>query len=217
MGNLKILIADDHEIIRKGIRSILSERPSWEIVGEAETGTQALEKIKSLKPDIAILDFNMPVLNGLDVTREISKQEHPCKVLVLTMHESEQMIREVIASGARGFVLKSDSARELVKAIEAIVNKRSYFTSNVNQMILGGGFPDDRKNDIQVRRLKLTARQIEITRLLAEGKSTKDAAKALGISVKTVETHRANIMRRLELHGTTALVRYAVRNGIVQA
>lgn len=212
----RIFIADDHEVVRKGLISLLEAQTDWEVCGEAADGREAVEKAQELKPDIIILDIGMPSLNGLEATRQILKLNPDAKILVLTLHDSDSVVREVLNAGARGFLLKSDAARDLVAAAEALRRDKTYFTSKVAAMVLegylkGGVAP----SAAQVGRNRLTPREREIVQLLAEGKSTKEVAVALGLSVKTAETHRSNIMRKLQIHSVSDLVLYAVRNNIV--
>jgi DNA-binding NarL/FixJ family response regulator len=214
----RIMVADDHEVVRRGLCALLQAQPDWEICGEAGDGREALEKAQKLKPDVVILDIGMPSLNGLEATRQILKVMPQTKVLILTLHDSDQVVREVLNAGARGFLLKSDAARDLVAAVEALRRDKTYFTSKVAAMVLEGylknGTPGAQAAAPQTRN-RLTPREREIVQLLAEGKSTKEVAVALGLSVKTAETHRSNIMRKLELHSVSDLVLYAVRNNIV--
>jgi DNA-binding NarL/FixJ family response regulator len=219
MGTLRVLVADDHEIVRKGLRSILEEQPGWEVAGEACDGREAVDKARTLKPDVTVVDVSMPGLNGLEATRQMLRQNAETKVLILTMHESDPLIREVLDAGARGYLLKSDATKDLVNAIEAIRRNKTYFTSRVAQMVLDG-YLDKKPRasaETDVPATRLTPRQREIVQLLAEGKSSKEVAVALSLSVKTAETHRANIMRRLDCHSVSELVRYAIRNNIIQA
>ncbi|MBS1875492.1 MAG: response regulator transcription factor [Acidobacteria bacterium] len=214
----RILIADDHEIVRRGLKAILSAQGDWEVVGEALTGREAVEQTRERKPDIVIMDIGMPDLNGLEATRQILKEFPGIEVLILTMHESEQLIREVLDTGARGYVLKSDAGRDLVAAVDALRRHKPYFTTKVSEMVLTGylrGVPS-REEPEDAPRLRLTGREREIVQLLAEGKSNKEVASSLNISVKTAETHRARIMAKLGLRSIGELVRYAVRNGMVE-
>lgn len=213
----RILVADDHEVVRRGLCALLQSQPDWELCGEAADGREAVEKANKLRPDAVILDIGMPTLNGLEATRQILKVNPQVRVLILTLHDSDQVVREVLNAGARGFLLKSDAARDLVSAVEALRRDKTYFTSKVAAMVLEGylkaGTPD--AVPTPPTRSRLTPREREIVQLLAEGKSTKEVAVALGLSVKTAETHRSNIMRKLELHSVSDLVLYAVRNNIV--
>lgn len=215
---LRILIADDHEIVRKGLRSLLAEQPGWQVVAEASDGRDAVDKVAKLKPDVIVLDIAMPLLNGLEATRQVLKKMPQARILILTMHETDPLIREVLDAGARGYVLKSDAVRDLVSAVEALRRNKTFFTSKVAQMVLDGYLkksPQAREKETPKDRL--TPRQREIIQLLAEGKSSKEVAVALNLSVKTAETHRANIMMRLSCHSVSELVRYAIRNNIIDA
>jgi DNA-binding NarL/FixJ family response regulator len=219
MGTLRVLVADDHEVVRKGLRSIVEEQPGWELAGEASDGREAVDKARALRPDVAVVDVSMPGLNGLEATRQMLRHDAETKVLILTMHESDPLIREVLDAGARGYLLKSDASRDLVTAVEAIRRNKTYFTARVAQIVLDG-YLDKKQRSTPATdspASRLTPRQREIVQLLAEGKSSKEVAVALGLSVKTAETHRANIMRRLECHSVSELVRYAIRNNIIEA
>lgn len=215
--SFRILVADDHEVVRRGLCALLQAQLDWEICGEAADGREALEKTQKLKPDVVILDIGMPSLNGLEATRQILKLNPQTKILILTLHDSDQVVREVLNAGARGFLLKSDAARDLVAAVEALRRDKTYFTSKVAAMVLEGFLKNGTPSAVPAppTRGRLTPREREIVQLLAEGKSTKEVAVALGLSVKTAETHRSNIMRKLELHSVSDLVLYAVRNNIV--
>jgi DNA-binding NarL/FixJ family response regulator len=214
----RILIADDHEIVRRGLRSIIASQPEWEVIGEAPTGREAVELSRRLKPDLVIMDIGMPELNGLEASRLVAKEFPGIEILVLTMHESEQVIREVLDTGARGYMLKSDAGRDLVAAVDSLRRRRPYFTSKVSEMVLTGylrGVPKLEESD-DAPRLRLTSREREIVQLLAEGRSNKEVAGTLKISVKTAETHRARIMAKLGMRSLGELVRYAVRNRIIE-
>ncbi len=194
---LRILVADDHELVRRGIRGLLRARRGWTVVGEAMNGREAVEKANKLKPDVAILDISMPDLDGLQATRRIREAVPTTEVVVLTMHESDQMVRRVLDAGARGYVLKSDLATHLVKAV-----KRGF---------LATGEESDPTEHSEARP---TPREVEIIRLLAEGKANKEIAAKLGITIRTVETHRAKIMLKLGLHSLAELIHYAIRHKI---
>jgi len=216
--SFRILVADDHEVVRKGLCALLRGQGDWEVCGEAANGREAVDKAINLKPEVVILDIGMPSLNGLEATRQILKAVPQVKVLILTLHDSDQVVQEVLNAGARGFLLKSDAARDLVAAVEALRRDKIYFTPRVASMVLDGYL---RRNKPGAEpplpgRSRLTPREREIVQLLAEGKSSKEVAVVLGLSVKTAETHRSNIMRKLELHSVSDLVMYAVRNNIVQ-
>jgi DNA-binding NarL/FixJ family response regulator len=218
MEPLRLLVADDHEIVRIGLRALLEKQPGWEIAGEAGDGREAVAKAKELKPDVAVLDINMPSLNGLEATRQMLKQNSKAKVLILSTRDSDPLIHEVLDAGARGYVLKSDASQDLVSAVRAVRYNKTFFTAEVAQMVLDGYLDKKpRPANSEWQKSRLTPRQREIVQLLAEGKSSKEVAVALNLSVKTVETHRANIMRRLECHSVSEIVRYAIRNGIIEA
>jgi DNA-binding NarL/FixJ family response regulator len=208
---LRILVADDHPIVRQGICSLLKSHPGWEICGEALDGRQAVQMTKDLQPEIVILDLAMPTLNGLDATRQILSNNEDQKVLILTMSDSEQLIREVLGAGARGFVLKSDAATDLIAAVQALERHRTFFTPRV-QNILDSYFSSSQTSKLPT----LTNREREVLQLIAEGKTTKEVATTLGCSVKTAETHRSNLMRKLHLHSVTEVVLYAIRNFIIR-
>src|ERR1700724_2769074 len=220
MDPVRLLVADDHEIVRKGLRSLLEAQPGWQVTAEACDGREAVAKAKELKPDVTVLDISMPSLNGLEAARQILKNDSRSKILILTMHESDPLIREVLDVGARGYVLKTDASRDLVTAVTAVRSNKTFFTAKVAQMVLEGYLdkkPGKDKPPTESPKTRLTPRQREIVQLLAEGKSSKEVAVQLGLSVKTAETHRANIMRRLDCHSVSELVRYAVRNNIIEA
>jgi DNA-binding NarL/FixJ family response regulator len=220
MPPVSILIADDHELVRKGIRSVLEARTGWQVVAEAGDGREAVKKVQELKPQVAVLDISMPLLNGLEATRQIAKIAPQTKVLILTMHDADPMIQQILEAGAKGYLLKSDASLDLVSAVEALLRNKTFFTPKVGQIVLDGYLnknPKGADEDAGNNALRLTARQRQIVQLLAEGKSSKEVAVVLDISVKTAETHRANIMRRLDCHSVTDLVHYAIRNGITQA
>lgn len=212
---LRILVADDHEVARKGIRSILESHPGWEVCCEARDGREAVELAGQMKPDVLLLDIGMPNLNGLDAARQILTILPGASILILTIHDSEQVVREVLAAGARGFLLKSDAGRDMVAAVEALQHRRTFFTSRVAQMMLDG-YLHPQQEPVSSAQHVLTPREREVIQLVAEGKTTKEIASALSLSVKTAETHRTNLMRKLDLHSIADLTLYAVRNGIVQ-
>lgn len=215
MTPLRILIVDDHAVVRRGVRSLLESEPGWEISAEATTGREAVEIARRLQPDVVVLDLSLPELNGLDATRQILKDSPRTEILVLTMHHSEELTRDALQAGARGFVLKSDADQSLIAAVKSLREHKPFLSSRVTEFVL-----DDylrRTGALEnVAREGVTAREREIIQLLAEGKSNKEAASTLGISVKTIEAHRANIMRKLRFRSLSELVRYAIRNRIVQ-
>jgi DNA-binding NarL/FixJ family response regulator len=213
---LRILIADDHDVARRGIRALLESHSGWQVCGEAKDGREAVELAATQKPDLILLDIGMPNLNGLEAARQILAISPHAAILILTMHDTDQIVREVLRAGARGFLLKSDAGRDLIAAVDALQQRRTFFTTKVSQMVLSGFLnresrvePADENENI------LTAREREVIQLLAEGKTSKEVAVTLNLSVKTAETHRTNLMRKLDLHSVADLTRYAVRNGIV--
>ena len=211
MKSLRILLADDHELLRQGLRTLIEHQSGWQVCGEATTGREAVAKARELEPDIVVMDFTMPELNGMEATRQIRAALPRTQVLILTMHESEELVREVLAAGARGYVLKSDAGRVLVDALKALADQKPYFTSKVSALVLDGYLnPLTRENPA------LTPREREIVQLVAEGRSTKELADRLGITPKTAETHRTNIMRKLNMHSVSEVVRYAIRNKLVE-
>jgi DNA-binding NarL/FixJ family response regulator len=216
MSKVRILIADDHELIRRGLVAALADRPEWSVVAEASNGRQACELAARLTPEIAVLDLTMPELNGLDATRVIRASTPKTRILMVTAHESEQLIREVLDVGAMGYVLKSDAGGMLVQAIDALLDERPFFTSKVARFVLEGYLRSGEDSAAQSASV-LSPRERHILQLLAEGNNNKEVARALQLSVKTVETHRSNIMRKMEFNSLPDLVRYAIRNKIVDA
>ena len=212
--SLRILVVDDHAVVRRGVRSLLESHEGWEVCGEATTGRDAVEQSRRLRPDVVVMDLSLPELNGLDATRQILKDAPDSEVLVLTMHHSEELARDVLRAGARGYVLKSDADENLIAAVDSLRQHKPFLTSTVTDFVLGDYVRRDAAQENVA--VALTAREREIIQLVAEGQSNKEAASTLGIRVKTIETHRANIMRKLRLHSVSDLVRYAIRNKIVQ-
>jgi DNA-binding NarL/FixJ family response regulator len=209
MLKYRILIADDHEIVRHGLRAILEARQGWEVCGEATDGWQAVKLTAELKPDVVAMDIGMPNLNGLDAARQILRDNPRQKILFLTMYQSEQLARTIQQAGARGLLLKSEAGSELVNAIETVQRSGNFFSTRLSTELRG-----EQRNK---SRETLTPRERQVVQLLAEGKTTKEVACLLNLSVKTAETHRSNIMAKLGLHSISEVVLYAVRNNIVQA
>jgi DNA-binding NarL/FixJ family response regulator len=214
---IRILLADDHDVLRRGLRDLVNEQPGWEVCAEALDGRQAVAMAKEQKPDIAILDISMPELNGLDATRQIKKAVPKTEILIFTMHEDEQLVREVLAAGARGYLLKTDASRYIVAAVDALAHHKPFFTSNVSETMLDSFLKQTKSPDETLLSGPITPREREIIQLLAEGNSNKKISAMLGISVKTVETHRATIMRKIGASSVVDIVRFAVRNKIAQA
>jgi DNA-binding NarL/FixJ family response regulator len=216
MRTLSILVADDHVVVRKGLRALLESQPKWKVTAEASNGNDAVEKAIRLRPDLVIMDLSMPELNGLDATALLLKANPNARVLILSMHNSEDLIRKTLNSGARGYVLKSDAERDLVTAVEAVLENRTFFTTAVSNIVLDFLRQREQSGTTTVSE-SLTTRERQILQLLAEGKSNKEVAGRLGISVRTAENHRAKIMRKLHLRTLSDLVRHAIRNKIVEA
>jgi DNA-binding NarL/FixJ family response regulator len=214
----RILVADDHEVVRRGVRALLESQPGWNVCGEAATGHEAVDQARLLRPDLLIVDISMPEMNGLETIRQIHKTMPQMEILVLTMHESEQMMREALAAGARGYLSKSEAARDLLAAVESLRAHKPFFDSKVTEMMLEGYRKDLRKTrpTDSLSAAELTPRERQIVQLLAEGRSSKEVAAALSISLKTAVTHRTNLMRKLGIHSIGELVRYALRNNIIQ-
>jgi DNA-binding NarL/FixJ family response regulator len=211
---LRILVVDDYEVVRRGIRTLLECEPGWEVCGEAGTGPAAVEAAARFKPDLVILDLSLPELHGLEVTRRILQRRPDTEILVLTMHASEELIRQVLRAGAHGYVLKSDAGEQLVAAVRSLQRHKPFLTTRVTEVVLDGflkGVADDAVGEA------LTPREREVLQLVAEGRSSKSIAAGLGVTVKTIESHRASLMRKLHLRTVADLVRYAVRNGLVGA
>jgi len=215
MTKFRILLADDHPVFRMGMCSLIQSHKEWEVCGEASDGREAATQCVQLKPDLLILDICMPNLNGLDAARQILRNNPDQKILILTNVESEQVIRECLEAGVRGWVLKSDRPDELTTAIEQIQQNRSSFSSRVSNFILHGYLRPHTVNPTLTMPARLSAREREVVQLVSEGKTSRDIATILGVSMKTAETHRSNIMLKLQLHSTVELVMYAIRNEIV--
>lgn len=210
MALLSILIADDHAVVRAGLRTLLESRPRWQVCAEAADGRDAVEKAVKHKPHIAILDIGMPLLNGVETTRHIRKASPSTEILILTMHESDDLVQQVVEAGARGYILKDEADRVLLDAVLALSLHKPFFSSRVSEAAIASD--DSAKSS----RSRLTPREREILQLLAEGKSNKEVANLLNISVNTAEAHRANIMLKLDFHSLAELILYAIRNNIIQ-
>ena len=213
---LRIVVADDHELVRRGIRGLLEIQRGWKVVGEAAGGHDAVDKVKKLKPDIIIMDITMPDMDGLEATRQIHDAKVGTRVLILTMHESDQMVRRVFEAGAQGYVLKSDMGLHLVQAVKDLAQDRISLTPKVSKIVLEGflkaSINEQKAEESQARP---TPREREIIRLLAQGKTNKEIAAELGITVRTAETHRSRIMLKMGFHSLSDLIHYALRDKIV--
>ena len=208
----RILIADDHDVVRSGLRMILEGQEGWSVVAEAADGKQAVVKAMETKPDVAVLDYSLPLMNGAEATRQIRSRLPNSEVLIFTMHESDTLIRDIIQAGARGFLMKSDAKRFLLAAVNSLSSHKPFFTARVSEALLKFYLERSGRSVSSI-----TSREQSVVQLIAEGHSNKQIASVLNISLKTVETHRAAAMRKLNLSSTAALVRYAVRNKIVEA
>ena len=215
MNQVRILIADDYEVIRRGIRIILQDNPKWTVIAEAATGREAIDKAVKLKPDVVVLDIAMPELGGLAAMREILKSLPRTKVLVFTEDECEELALQALEIGALGYLFKSSNAQELIAAVESLLNDKPYLTTSVSRMMLETYRSLHDGNAVRLTQDRLTPREREILQFIAEGKSTKETARLLNVSTKTVETHRANIIRKLRFQSLADLVRYAIRNRII--
>jgi DNA-binding NarL/FixJ family response regulator len=214
---IRILLADDHDIVRRGLKDLLQQRVGWQVCAEAANGREAVELALQHQPHVAVIDLSMPELNGLEATRRIRQSLPETEVLIFTMHESEELIREVLGAGARGYLLKSDAVRQLIPAVESLSQKKPYFAGRVSEVVLDGFLKGGQVALEGPTAERLTSREREVVQLLAEGKSNKQIARVLDLSVKTVETHRTAAMRKLELNSLPDLVRYAIRMQIIQA
>lgn len=215
--SLRIFLADDHEVVRLGLRTLLESGTGWKVVGEASNGRDAVERIKELKPDIVVMDLTMPQLNGLEATRQILKDAPRTAVMILSVNESEDIVHEVLSAGARGFMLKSDAGKDLLVAVEGLHQGRPFFSARVADYVLQHYHRRGTATEpVASPSSTLTAREREVLQLLVEGQSNKEVASSLGIGVKTAEAHRANLMKKLGVHSMSELVRYAIRNKIVE-
>jgi two-component system, NarL family, response regulator NreC len=216
MKTVRILIADDHEVVREGTRMLLEREPDWQVCALAKSGRDAVAAAEKFQPDVAILDMMMPDLNGLEALRQIKRRAPNCEVLLFTASQSEQLVRDAFEAGAKSVILKTDAALHLVAALKSLVNRKPYFTSHAAEILFERFLEENtgsrRGEDVH----ELTSREREVVTLLAEGKSNKEVAEALGISVRTAETHRANVLRKAGVTSLAGLVRYAIRNGIIE-
>ena len=209
---LRIMIADDHEVVRFGLRQILEAQANWEVVAEASDGKEAVSRAIETKPDICIVDHSLPLMNGLEVTRQIRARVPKSEILIFTMHDNEALVQELLRAGAKGYLLKSDAKMHLIEAVTSLAGHRPFFTKKVSDALL----------DVYLARPEriasaITSRERTVVQLIAEGHTNKEMARVLNISLKTVETHRATIMRKLQVASSAGLVRYAIRNKIIEA
>ncbi len=207
----RVLLADDHALIRQGLKALL-ESQGFQVVGEASDGQATLRSAEKTHPDVAILDISMPVLNGIDAARELKKSSPKTKIILLTQHDEDQYVTEALRAGAKGYVLKSQAAEDLVQAIREVCRGSVYLSPSISRSVV-----DAYLSKTYVSTDPLSGRERQVLQLVGEGKSTKDIAIQLGISVKTAESHRARLMKKLDIHETASLVRYAIRRGLIQA
>jgi DNA-binding NarL/FixJ family response regulator len=208
----RILIADDHEVVRTGVRRTLEDHPGWTVVAEAADGKDAIAQAIATKPDVAVLDYMLPLIDGIEATRHIRRRVPSVEVLIFSMHDDENVLREALSAGARSYVQKSDAGLHLISAIQALAEHKPYFTDRASQVLLKNFLTEaDKFKQI------LTSREQVVVQLVAEGHSNREAAAVLNVSIKTVETHRSNVMRKLDLTSSAALVRYAIRNHLTEA
>lgn len=210
---LQILIADDHEIVRRGVRGIIESQPGWEVCCEATDGHEVLELAKRHRPNVAVLDVSLPGLNGIAVTRQLRRACPDTEVLLFTMHDDDETVSGGLAAGARGYVLKNDGDKSLVSAITALGSHRPFFSSVVSALLLDAAVNDRKKSRLE----SFTVRELEVAQLIAEGESNKRIARELGISIKTVESHRAAAMRKAGVRTAAELVRFAIKHNLIQA
>ena len=208
---VRILLADDHAVVRRGLRALLEARQDFEVCAEASNGREAVELALHHKPDVAVLDISLPIVNGIEATRQIRKEAPGTEVMIFTLHDRESEIRDVLHAGARGYVLKSEADEQIVRAVEALARHHAYFSDHVSETLLDNFVEQSGSSN----GISLTAREREVVQLIAEGNSNKKIAHLLSISVKTVETHRSASMRKLDIHSTAELVRYAVRHRLI--
>ena len=217
MTPLKVLIADDHDALQEGVRTIIERQPGWEVCGTSSNGKEAVEQAQILKPDIVILDLFMPELNGLEATRQIKRALPETEILIFTGNDQEGAIQQAFAAGARSFILKSEPLTRLVEAIRALAQHKPSFSDKVSEVLLSRLTDTSQQRRSESPSDRLTAREREIVQLLAEGKSNKEIAGALSISIRTVEAHRASLLDKLGIDSIAGLIRYAIRNGIIEA
>jgi len=216
VATVSILVADDHAIFRRGLRTLLETQPTWKVVAEVSNGREAVDQAARLRPDIAILDIGMPELNGLDAAILILKASPRTRILILTMHAADELIQKTLQRGASGYLLKNDAERDLITAVDALLHEKTFFTSAASEVILGSLRDSGANAKGEEFQPRLSIREREVVQLLAEGRSNKEVASVLNISTRTVEHHRARVMEKLNLHSLSDLVRYTIRNKMVE-
>jgi two-component system, NarL family, response regulator NreC len=217
MRRLRILVADDHEVMRTGVRALIEQEPGWQVCGIATNGQEAVEAAKKLKPDVVILDMTMPELDGLEALREIKRALPKTEVVIFSAYHSEEVIEQLFDAGAKSYIQKSDASRHLVAAIKSLAEHKPFFTSEISQVLFSKFLSGSAGKKQNGQEHAVTSRERDVVRLLAGGNSNKEVANSLGISIRTAETHRATLMRKLGLESLAALVRYAIRNNIIDA
>jgi two-component system response regulator NreC len=218
MAKIRVLLADDHQVMRRGLRAVVELMDGWEVCAEVSTGREAVDTAQKMQPEIAVLDMTMPELNGLEATRQIRKLSPQTEVLIFTGHETEELVHQVFEAGARSYILKTDGKEHLEAALRSLAAHKPYFTTQIGEILFARMLHGKKGTAEETSGTsRLTDREREIVQLLAEGKSNKEVADMLGISVKTAETHRAAIMKKLQLKAFSELVRYAIRNHIISA
>jgi two-component system response regulator NreC len=217
MRRLRILIADDHEVMRTGVRALIEQEPEWQVCGTATNGQEAVDAARKQKPDVVILDMTMPELDGLEALREIKRALPNTEVVMFSAYHSEEVIGQLFEAGAKSYVQKSDASRQLVTAIKSLAEHKPFFTSDISQILFAKFLSGSEGKKQNGREHTMTVRERDVLRLLAEGHSNKEVANSLGISIRTAETHRGTLMRKLSLDSLSALVRYAIRNNIIEA
>jgi DNA-binding NarL/FixJ family response regulator len=215
VNKLRILIADDHAVMREGTRAVIERQAGWEVCGIAATGREAVAQAFALKPEVVVMDMSMPELNGLDAAQQIRRRLPQTEILIFTAHQTDELIREVFQAGAKSFIVKTDAHHFLVEAIESLAEHKPFFTNKVSEVLFAEMLNRATPHSTQTGD-RLTPREREIVQLLAEGNSNKEVAGALGISVRTAETHRASILRKLNLDSLASLIRYAIRQKIIE-
>jgi len=216
VSKLRLLVGDDHTLVRQGLRKILEERPEWEVVAEVGDGREAIRQAIALKPDVAILDVGMPLLNGIDATQQIVKRVPETRVLMLSMHSDEAYVTRALQAGATGYMLKDSAGQDLLKGVELVANRQAYFSPAIARLMLDDYVRRVSGTGVADRYETLSAREREIFQLIAEARTNKEVAELLAISPATVETHRARILQKLDIHNTAELVLYAVRRGVIR-
>ncbi|MFC3079971.1 response regulator [Phenylobacterium terrae] len=209
---LRVLIADDHEIVRKGVREVIEAHPGWEVCGEASDGQEALDMALREKPNVIVLDVSLPTLNGVALTRRLKRELPTANVLLFTMHDDDETVSGGLAAGARGYILKTDSGRQLEAAISALGANRPYFSAFVSELLLDAALNERKRSRLE----SFTVRELEVAQLISEGKSNKQIARLLGISIKTVESHRAGAMRKAGVRSAAEFVRFAIKHNLIQ-